>query len=83
MCLMFSDVAGGLPATSVHDYSVQNWKLPRNAIIRTDVSPPKPEPRSPVAGAIVLLIVPKLTRVLVRPGIPACGDPDPGKPKFG
>src|SRR5438132_14168506 len=61
----------------------QNSIRPRRAIILTDESPPNPEPKRPVTGDTVALMVPKLERVDSLLGIPANTGPPLGGAKFG
>ena len=66
--------------------SVQNSILPEMAIIRTELSPPKPEPSKLVDGLTVLVIANASLSVLPTPGIPAVHTPVAaaahGKPKL-
>ena len=49
----------------------QNSILPWNAIMRGELSPPRPTPSSPVGGEMVLVSAPKPVWVAGSPGVPA------------
>src|SRR5271156_6177094 len=56
----------GSPHCRRHQNSILPWK----AIMRGEVSPPRPTPSSPVGGEVVLCSVPNLA--MGEPGTPAC-----------